>query len=429
MPSAMLPDALANALGRVVADVQRQARKDIELIAAECRVMVANLKLDIAAFKEETHRQHAEEKTRLDEVLAKVKDGTPGQDGRNGIDGKDGAPGRDGVDGAPGKDGAPGLAGQDGRDGIDGKDGAPGRDGVDGVPGRDGAPGKDGCDGVDADPELVETLAAGVKRIDAALKRQPPIASSFLIDEAGVLQAIYPDGATKAIGRVRGEDGERGASLMDGSINAEGQLVLRMSDGRVIPAGIVRGAPGRDGKDGERGPAGRDAIEVRILSGIDESKSYPEGSCARHRGGVVRAERQTDPVTDGDLLRAGWAVVLDGIAEESERVLDDGRMLERTTVYTSGRSFTRRIETAVAIYRGVWKEGSYRRGDLVTRDGSQWHCEKDTAATPGLSPDWRLCVKRGRDGKDGKPGTAGERGPPGTAGRDLTQLGFDGGKH
>jgi integrin beta 3 len=396
-----LPDALASALGRVVADVQRQARKDYELIVAECRGIIANLRLDIATAKEEGHRLRAEDRQRIDVALAALKDGPPGPRGE------------------PGERGEPGAPGERGERGVQGL-------GIKGDPGERGSPGEPGRD---VDPELVRGVLATIQSAQSKLKALPLLPGSFLVDEAGMLQAIYPDGSTKAIGKVRGEDGERGASVMDGSVNDEGVLVLRMSDGRIIPSGQVRGAPGQPGKEGGPGAPGRDAIELRILPGIDGSKSYGEGVCARHRGGVIRAERQTDPADGGDILKAGWAVVLEGVAEESERVLDDGRVLERTTIYTSGKSFTRRIETAVAIYRGVWKEGTFKRGDMVTREGSTWHCEKETTATPGVSPDWKLCAKRGRDGKEGKAGTPGARGPDGRPGRDLTQLGFDGGKH
>lgn len=51
------------------------------------------------------------------------------------------------------------------------------------------------------------------------------------------------------------------------------------------------------------------------------------------------------------------------------------------------------------IYRGVWREGQFQRGDMVTWGGSLWHCDKETGEKPG-SGDWTLAVKKGRDGKD-----------------------------
>lgn len=64
------------------------------------------------------------------------------------------------------------------------------------------------------------------------------------------------------------------------------------------------------------------------------------------------------------------------------------------------RRFT--IKLPVPIYREVFKPGtSYEHHDQVTYAGSTWHALKATDARPGDgNEDWRLVVKRGRDGKD-----------------------------
>jgi hypothetical protein len=51
-------------------------------------------------------------------------------------------------------------------------------------------------------------------------------------------------------------------------------------------------------------------------------------------------------------------------------------------------------------YVGVWAVGKYHEGNLVTHDGSMWHCNRETDSKPGQSDAWTLCVKRGRDGRD-----------------------------
>ncbi len=259
-----------------------------------------------------------------------------------------------------------------------------------------------------------------------SLRALPVAPSTFSIAESGQLVAIYPDGTTKDIGRVRGEDGKRGASMMDAALDDDGLMTIRMSDARNITVkGRVRGDPGQPGRDGKDGLMGRDAVELVVRDGIDDLKSYPSGTCARYRGGVIRAERQTDPVENDDVVRAGWRVVLEGIAEETEQTLDDGRVVERTTVYTGGRVFTRRRTVPSLIYRGVWETGFYQRGDCVTRQGALWHCERDTSSTPGTKEsleDWKLAVKSGRDGKEGPPGRNGKDGHPGTPGRDGARI-------
>lgn len=65
------------------------------------------------------------------------------------------------------------------------------------------------------------------------------------------------------------------------------------------------------------------------------------------------------------------------------------------------------LETELAEYRamgaladkGVWRDGStYDKGHVVSDKGSMWVALRTTRARPG-GPDWRLCVKAGRDAR------------------------------
>ena len=54
-------------------------------------------------------------------------------------------------------------------------------------------------------------------------------------------------------------------------------------------------------------------------------------------------------------------------------------------------------------YVGVYVAGkTYDPSDLVTDHGSLFYCNRITTARPGQSPDWKLMVKRGQDGKDAR---------------------------
>jgi hypothetical protein len=55
-------------------------------------------------------------------------------------------------------------------------------------------------------------------------------------------------------------------------------------------------------------------------------------------------------------------------------------------------------------YRGTFSAGTvYEVGNFVTFAGSLWHCQERTIAKPGDgAKEWKLAVKRGRDGKDGR---------------------------
>ncbi len=60
------------------------------------------------------------------------------------------------------------------------------------------------------------------------------------------------------------------------------------------------------------------------------------------------------------------------------------------------------VKIASVIDRGVFSaEKSYEKGDGTTYGGCYWIAQKDAPeGVPGGSADWRLAVKKGRDGKD-----------------------------
>lgn len=60
-------------------------------------------------------------------------------------------------------------------------------------------------------------------------------------------------------------------------------------------------------------------------------------------------------------------------------------------------------QTLADAYQGIWAPGrNYKRGDVSTHDGSVWLAQVDTNTKPGSDADWRLMVKKGRDGKDAR---------------------------
>ncbi|VVA47925.1 hypothetical protein SERVES_01646 [Serratia ficaria] len=143
------------------------------------------------------------------------------------------------------------------------------------------------------------------------------------------------------------------------------------------------------------GADGRDALQIEILPGIEEEKSYPRGTYATHNGGLWRSFEKTAGMR-------GWECLVDGISTV-DVANDDERMFSVTVTRASGTCETKTFGIPVMIYRGVFKaEGSYHPGDTVTWGGSLWHCDEATADKPGEvgSKGWTLAAKRGRDGKD-----------------------------
>lgn len=178
-----------------------------------------------------------------------------------------------------------------------------------------------------------------------------------------------------------------------GYINRDGHLFLAFSDGAHSDLGPV---VGEDGKDCDM-----EIIRTQVtayLATIEKPKDGKDG-----KDGVGFDDLVLD--YDGERALTFQFIREDGLVKSWEFTLP------------------------IPLVRDVYKQGNYKRGDIVIRGGSMYVAGKDTATIPGIGDsDWKLCTKAGRDGK---PGAAGPPGPPGKNGqngRDLTQLGPDGGK-
>lgn len=280
-----LPDALRDALGQVIANERLEWRRERELIEAQAKATVAELRAEIMALRAGVEA----------EVAARLAILRDGKDGRDGVDGRDGAPGGQGPQGdpgLPGADGAPGRDGKDGadgRDGRDGADGAPGRDGVDGAPGRDGIDGRDGergpegpagklpavrawTDGVHYEGAAV-THAGGVWQAQRDTGREPPHEDWMCIVAAG------RDGADGRSMTVRGtwSDGEAYRLLDVVAFNGASFIARRDDPGpcpgdgwQMVAAQGKRGNQGEPGRAGMRGEAGPPAASVAALDVDDE---------------------------------------------------------------------------------------------------------------------------------------------------------------
>jgi hypothetical protein len=312
--------------------------------------------------------------------------GEPGKDGRDGVDGKDGLPGKDGPQGLQGG------AGRDGKDVDEERVVAQVRALFDAHPKpKDGAPGERGAPGKDVDEAVVRALVAELTAKAVSAIPAPKDGRDGKDIDPETLRETLEVMLSKAIAALpKPVDGRNGTDGKDGR------------DGRD-------GKDARESKDGKDGDPGRDAPHVVPLVGIDPARSYPRGTWANYRGGMFFTVRASDPfaepVSERTLADAGWACAFDGIYDEIEEYQDEGRRIEKTTVWASGRTKKiTRIGRSV-LYRGVYRpDVEYRCGDQVTWGGSQWHCQVEaTKERPGGgSPDWVLAVKQGDPGKAAK---------------------------
>ena len=288
-----------------------------------------------------------------------------------------------------------------------------------GPPGEKGEPGESikgdqgepGIAGKDADPEAIKQAIA-----------------EALPDMVARVKAELIEGIEKAFAEIpipkNGDQGAKGDPGEPGIPGANG----KDADPEVIRAEVAKAVaelpPPKDGKDvhpdtvalmvaeqvakavaalpkAQDGTPGRDAAQLTVLPGIDETRSYPVGTWAKYAGGEIRAMRHTDPIKDGDLAAAGWDVARDGVAAIVVTQSDDLRTIEVASMLTSGTKTVAEFMVPMVIDRGVWREGEYEKGDFVSWNGSGWIAQTKTALKPGdLNNDWRLSIKRGSDGKD-----------------------------
>lgn len=205
----------------------------------------------------------------------------------------------------------------------------------------------------------------------------------------------------------RGEQGPPGIAGERGEKGDPGERGERGFDGPPGEKGLdgapgLQGDKGMDGRDGRQGEPGRDAVQIDVLPAIDATRRYQRGMYASHAGGLVRSFRATDPIGAGQNLDAcGWHVVVNGIGEIEIEQIDERSFAVRTQT-TAGDRISKQFSLPVVLDRGVFREGeTYERGDGVTFGGSFWIAQKDASTgKPGTSADWRLAVKKGRDGAD-----------------------------
>lgn len=124
---------------------------------------------------------------------------------------------KDGKDGKDGRDGKDGYTPVKGKDYFDGKDGVDGLDGKNGVDGKNGKDGKDGQDGED-----------GVSVYDSE------------INEKGELILKLTNGKKINCGVVKGKDGIgfNGVGISKAEV-IDGHLIITLTTGKTIDAGLI----------------------------------------------------------------------------------------------------------------------------------------------------------------------------------------------
>lgn len=221
------------------------------------------------------------------------------------------------------------------------------------------------------------------------------------------------------------EKGEPGRDGLNGE-SVDMELV-----GRMVADAVAALPPPRDGQDGAQGPPGTDGLNGKDGAPGATGEPGKEGPPGRDgRDGLPGVPGQSGEKGIDGLNGRDGRDGIDGLGFDDLSVdFDDERTMKLRFV-NGERVKEWPLTFPVLLDRGVYKSDvEYFRGDSVSYDGSIFIAQRTTRAeNPKTSDDWRLSVKRGRDGKDGRDGERGFQGKEGPPGRDLTQLGPDGHK-
>jgi hypothetical protein len=146
-----LPDALRDALGKVIADERRHGEHRYEVLEARSQTILADLRATIADRLDGERRRMDELQNSLQQMVAErlgqLRDGMAGDPGPRGEQGERGHDGQQGPPGPSGKDGEigpQGERGEQGPQGEQGRDGDPGPAGERGLVGDIGPQGPEG---------------------------------------------------------------------------------------------------------------------------------------------------------------------------------------------------------------------------------------------------------------------------------------------
>ncbi len=204
----------------------------------------------------------------------------------------------------------------------------------------------------------------------------------------------------------KGAAGERGADGKDGIAGADGKSVT--PDEMVVPlvtailpevhkalAELPIPENGKDGRDGIDGKSITLDDVLPILKSMQAEWALDFEK--RAQGLFQKAVDAIPKPIDGKDGRDGT----NGVGWDDMTVEHDGKRGVTLKWIKGDAQHIAEIVIPCVIDAGFFKEGqTYEQGDGVTFGGSYWIAQKATSAKPEVgSEDWRLAVRKGRDGK------------------------------
>lgn len=397
----------------------------------------------------------------IEERIAAVKDGAPGERGKDG---------KDGLNATPIEPAAVIAAMLDGEVLSDELDHAVQRHFnahpvSNGVKGDTGDQGLKGEPGQDADPAALAELKSEVAALRAALEIQKSlpelVAERVMTNESG-LRTIVERMVSTCISELKLPAGAVGQKGEDGrSVTVEEVTPLILSEVSKAIAAVELpkdGAPGERGKDGAS--VDPSTVEALVVTHVEKSVAAlpplilaevskaiaeipqpkdgepgPVGPAGKDGVGLAGAfiDKTGELVvtlSDGHVNQLGPVVGKDGAPGPAgvDAVGFDDIDVEFDGERTFALKFVRGEQTKTfgaftmpaVIYRGTFEDGRlYQKDDCVTWAGAMWIAKEATRIKPGDGEGkkfWTMSSKRGAEGPRGQKGEIGQIGPRGEKG-------------
>lgn len=248
---------------------------------------------------------------------------------------------------------------------------------------------------------------------DAVERAKATMVNGFSILDDGTLLVEYGDHHQQNLGRVRGHNGEnvnfeevkstifeevskqfdeRANDLRGEQGPSVDMEVVKAFVDELVDAAVKTIPIPVDGKDGMPGVDGKDGIGLAgaLIDRDGELQVTLTNGEIKKLGPVVGKDGSTG------------APGLDGVSfDDMDIVFDED---ERTLTFVAEKGENKKrwdFKMSHVLDKGVYREGvMYLKGDGTTFGGSFWIAQNDTDTKPGTSDDWRLAVKKGRDGRD-----------------------------
>jgi hypothetical protein len=275
-----------------------------------------------------------------------------------------------------------------------------------GADGKDGIDGKDGKDGLDA-PEV----------------SPEEVAKSLITNESFLATLKGKDG-------VDGKDGKDGQDGKDGEDGQDGTSVYpdEVTSLLLQDDGFLEKVKGEKGADGDT---------FNLTGGFDPTRTYRKGDIyikdkatflvgeERHHMIVPRvvSEKEIREIVtkaNGDLEASLIGLMTDYTKEATHGL--EKRLDNLTAEVAKEFNFntpTDEESVAIRIYRGDWRNGNYRAGDVVTTTQGLYIALVDTTEHPADGEAWELMLSKSTGSKGGSGGGGGLPTTGGTLTGDL----------